>query len=132
MLVTCIASVSVWLLGKQLLGIFTDNETIIQIALSVLFIDIVLEHGRVTVLLFLFTLRSAGDIVVPVIIELFCMWFFAVCCGYLFGIVWGFGLAGMWIAFAMDEWSRGIVLALRWRTQKWKKRSLIQSNVNLE
>ncbi len=132
LLVTCIASVTAWLFGRQLLGIFTDNETIIQVALSVLFIDIILEHGRATVLLFLFTLRSAGDIIVPVIIELFCMWFFAVFCGYMFGIVWGFGLAGMWIAFAMDEWSRGIVLAWRWRSQKWKKRSLIQTNVNLE
>jgi Na+-driven multidrug efflux pump len=69
--------------------------------------------------------------VVPVIIELFCMWFFAVFCGYMFGIVFGLGLAGMWFAFALDECSRGAVLCLRWRTQKWKKRMLIKNPVNI-
>lgn len=100
--------------------------------MSALLVDILLEHGRATVLMFLFCLRSAGDVVVPVLIELFCMWFFAVFCGYMFGIEWGMGLAGMWFAFALDECSRGVVLSLRWRTQKWKKRSLIQTSVNID
>ena len=55
----------------------------------------------------------------------------AVFCGYMFGIVFGLGLAGMWFAFALDECSRGAVLCLRWRTQKWKKRMLIKSPVNI-
>lgn len=131
LLVTCVASCSVYLLGRPLLGIFTENETIISIAMGALLVDILLEHGRATVLMFLFCLRSARDVVVPVLIELVCMWVFAVFCGYLFGIVFGLGLAGMWFAFALDEGSRGIVLALRWRTQKWKKSSLTPTNVNV-
>lgn len=131
LIVTCIASTSVFLLGHHLLEKFTANEQIIAIAMSALFVDILLEHGRATVLMFLFCLRSAGDVVVPVVIELFCMWFFAVFCGYMFGIVFGLGLAGMWFAFALDECSRGVVLSFRWRTQKWKKRSLIRTDVNI-
>lgn len=126
LLVTFIASVSVYLLGRPLLGIFTENQEIITIAMGALLVDVLLEHGRATVLLFLFCLRSVGDVVVPVIIEIFCMWIFAVSCGYLFGIALGLGLAGMWFAFALDECSRGIVLCLRWRTQKWKRRELIE------
>lgn len=132
LLVTFIASTSVYLMGRPLLGIFTTNETIITVAMGALLVDILLEHGRATVLMFLFCLRSVGDVVVPVLIELVCMWFFAVFCGYLFGIVFGMGLAGMWFAFALDEGSRGIVLALRWHTQKWRKRTLIQSPVNID
>ena len=90
--------------------------------MGALLVDVLLEQGRATVLLFLFCLRSVGDVVVPVIIELFCMWFFA---------VFGLGLAGMWFAFALDECSRGAVLCLRWRTQKWKKRMLIKNPVNI-
>lgn len=131
LLLTFIASVSVYLLGRPLLGLFTQNPAIISIAMGALLVDVLLEHGRATVLMFLFCLRSVGDVVVPVVIELFCMWFFAVFCGYMFGIVLGGGLAGMWFAFALDECSRGIVLALRWRTQKWKKRILIRSAVNV-
>lgn len=131
LLVTFIASTSVYLLGRPLLSLFTANPAIISIAMGALLVDILLEHGRATVLMFLFCLRSVGDVVVPVLIELFCMWFFAVFCGYMFGIVLGGGLAGMWFAFALDECSRGVVLALRWRTQKWKKRMLIRTSVNI-
>ena len=126
LLITFIASVSVYLFARPLLGCFTENETIVGIAVSALLVDILLEQGRATVLLYLFNLRSVGDVVVPVLIEMVCMWFFAVFCGYLAGIVFGLGLAGMWVAFAMDEGSRGLVLCLRWRTQKWKKRALIE------
>ena len=131
LLITLVASTGVYLLGRPLLGIFTENQAIITIAMGALLVDVLLEQGRATVLLFLFCLRSVGDVVVPVIIELFCMWFFAVFCGYMFGIVFGLGLAGMWFAFALDECSRGAVLCLRWRTQKWKKRMLIKSPVNI-
>ncbi|WP_455627919.1 MATE family efflux transporter [Parabacteroides chinchillae] len=131
LLITFVASSSVYLLGRPLLGIFTENETIINVAMGVLLVDIFLEQGRATVLMFLFNLRSVGDVIVPVLIELVCMWFFAVFCGYMFGIVFGLGLAGMWVAFAMDESSRGIVLALRWRMQKWKRRNLIRHDVKV-
>ena len=127
LMITFIASVGVYLGGRFLLGCFTENESIIQIAMTVLLIDIFLEHGRATVLMFLFCLRSVGDVIVPVLIEIVCMWVFAVTCGYLFGIAMGLGLAGIWIGLALDESSRGVVLALRWRTQKWKKRNLIRS-----
>lgn len=131
LLITFIANLSVYLLGRPLLGLFTENETIISVAMSVLLVDLFLEQGRATVLLFLFSLRSVGDVIVPVLIELVCMWFFAVFCGYMFGIVLGLGLAGMWVAFAMDESSRGLVLAFRWHTQKWKRRDLMRKDVNI-
>ena len=131
LLITFVASSVVYLFARPLLGVFTENEVIITAAVAVLAIDIFLEQGRATVLMFLFCLRSVGDVVVPVLVALFCMWFFAVFCGYMFGIVFGLGLTGMWIAFAMDECSRGAILALRWRSQKWKKRVLVDSTVNV-
>lgn len=131
MLITLVASSVAYLLGRSILDVFTENEVIIAIAMSALLVDILLEQGRATVLMFLFCLRSVGDVIVPVVVALFCMWFFAVFCGYLFGIVFGLGLAGMWFAFALDECSRGAILALRWRTQKWKERRLIESSVNV-
>ena len=107
LLITLVASTGVYLLGRPLLGIFTENQAIITIAMGALLVDVLLEQGRATVLLFLFCLRSVGD------------------------VVFGLGLAGMWFAFALDECSRGAVLCLRWRTQKWKKRMLIKNPVNI-
>lgn len=126
LMVTFAASTGVYLCGRFLLGCFTSNVNIIQIAMSALLVDVFLEHGRATVLMFLFCLRSVGDVVVPVLIEIVCMWVFAVCFGYFFGIVLGLGLAGIWVGLALDESSRGIVLGLRWSTQKWKKRNLVR------
>ena len=128
MMVTFVATVGVYLCGRLLLGCFTENERIIEIAMSALLVDILLEHGRATVLMFLFCLRSVGDVVIPVLIEIVCMWVFAVSFGYLLGIAMGLGLAGIWFALAMDEGSRGIVLCLRWRTCKWMKKDLISSS----
>ena len=68
MLITLVASTGVYLLGRPLLGIFTENQAIITIAMGALLVDVLLEQGRATVLLFLFCLRSVGDVVVPVIL----------------------------------------------------------------
>ncbi|MBQ7224865.1 MAG: hypothetical protein IJX06_04880 [Clostridia bacterium] len=43
------------------------------------------------------------------------------CCGYLFTAL-GFGLAGIWVSFALDEMVRGIVFFIRWKKGGWKKR----------
>ncbi|MCI7496845.1 MAG: MATE family efflux transporter, partial [Prevotella sp.] len=37
----------------------------------------------------------------------------------LFGIVFGFGLVGMWFAFVLDENIRGIIFVQRWTSLKW-------------
>jgi hypothetical protein len=29
------------------------------------------------------------------------------------------GLAGVWVAYALDEWVRGIMMVLRWRSLRW-------------
>lgn len=45
---------------------------------------------------------------------------------YFFGIYLGFGLVGMWVAFACDEWFRGIWMLWRWRTRKWEKMAFVK------
>jgi Na+-driven multidrug efflux pump len=132
LIVTGCASLLILLFSRSLLSQFTQNETIIVLGIGALAVDLILEQGRAAVLLFIMTLRSAGDVIFPVIIGLFSMWFFAVFCGYTFGILFGWGLAGMWIGFALDECSRGTLLYYRWKSQKWKKRTLIRSNVKID
>jgi Na+-driven multidrug efflux pump len=35
------------------------------------------------------------------------------------------GLVGVWIAFASDEWLRGLLMLLRWRSRAWEKHSVV-------
>jgi Na+-driven multidrug efflux pump len=49
------------------------------------------------------------------------MWGIAVSLAWLFGIYFGWGLVGVWCAFAIDEWVRGILMYRRWKSRAWEK-----------
>ena len=38
---------------------------------------------------------------------------------WLLGVVLGWGLPGVWIAYAADEWIRGLIMWRRWQTHAW-------------
>lgn len=53
------------------------------------------------------------------------MWAIGVGLGYLLGIRFNLGLPGVWIAFAIDEWFRGILVLIRWKRGKWRGRAFV-------
>ena len=53
------------------------------------------------------------------------MWLVGVPLCYLLGVHWKMGLPGIWLAFAADEWTRGLILYFRWKTNIWREKSLI-------
>ena len=38
---------------------------------------------------------------------------------WLLGVHFGLGVAGVWIAYALDEWLRGLTMAARWFGRGW-------------
>ena len=112
--------------GRGILNLFTDNEEIIMMGVWVLFIDWFLEIGRTTNIFAVGTLRATGDVIYPVVVGIIFNWTIAVGLSYFIGIPLGYGLIGMWIAFALDENIRGIVLLRRWRSGKWRTKSLVR------
>jgi Na+-driven multidrug efflux pump len=40
----------------------------------------------------------------------------------LFGLVFNWGLEGVWIAMAMDECARGIIYWFKFRSGRWKRK----------
>lgn len=65
-------------------------------------------------------LNAAGDVRFPVYAGLVSMWGISIPLAYLLGIVCQLGIPGIWLAFIADEWLRGAVMILRWRSQKWR------------
>ena len=53
------------------------------------------------------------------------MWGISVFGGYILGIVMGFGLQGIWIAMALDEIVRGIVVLARWINGNWRGKRIV-------
>lgn len=111
---------------KELLGLFTDNPDIIAMGSTILLLSIILEPGRTFNLVVINSLRAAGDARFPVMMGVVSMWGIAVPLSYWLGIHLEMGLLGVWIAFTVDEWTRGVLMYLRWRSRVWQSKSLVR------
>lgn len=111
--------------GKFFMGFFTIDPTLIALGAAVLIVDGILEPGRTFNLVIINGLRGAGDVVFPVVFGIISGWGFRIGVGYLFGVVLGYGLVGIFIAFLLDEWLRGICMLLRWKSKKWVQKVLV-------
>lgn len=111
--------------SKNLLGIFTDNMSIIELGTTLILLTIILEPGRSFNLVLISSLRAAGDVKFPVYMGILSMWGVSVTLSYFLGIYLGMGLVGIWIAFIADEWLRGLLMLWRWRSRVWVKKSFV-------
>lgn len=118
-LVTVSISVTTALLGRTIMELLTANPAIVHMGVVILLLDIPLEFGRPVNILGGFMLRSASDANYVFIVGVTVMWSVSVGLSYLFGITLGWGLAGMWAAFILDENIRALLLGRRWRGRKW-------------
>ena len=57
-------------------------------------------------------------------VAVFSMWLVATLGAFILAVPMGLGLPGIWIAFAADECLRGLLMQLRWKSGKWKTKSL--------
>ncbi len=110
-----------YLLRYEIVGIFSEDPKVIQLTVALIGASILLEAGRSFNLVFISALKASGDIKFPVKLGVMSMWGFGVGFSYLLGIHWSMGVLGAWIAIAMDEWFRGLIMAKRWRRKIWVK-----------
>ena len=119
------AASAIYLLRDSILPLFTHQPEILYLTGTLMMGSIILEAGRVFNLVFISALKGAGDVRFPVQIGILCMWGVGVCFSYLLGIHWGFGVIGAWMAIALDEWVRGIIMLVRWRSSSWVRFKLL-------
>ena len=103
----------------------TSNQQIIHLASKLLIIDVFLEMGRVTNLVFANALKTAGDALYIVVVACIIMILIGVGGTYLFGIKLELMAIGAYIAMALDECIRGIISIFRWKSKKWQEKALI-------
>ncbi|MCQ4023281.1 MULTISPECIES: MATE family efflux transporter [unclassified Ruminococcus] len=109
----------------QLVGIFTQNQEVIQMGAMLIIINIFVEIGRTTNLTVISSLRGAGDVFFPTGVAIFSMWLVSTLGSYILAVVFGLGLNGLWIAFAADECLRGALMLWRWKKGKWRTKVLV-------
>ena len=115
----------VFLFRKPIMSIFTTNPDILKASLKIFPLMILLEMGRVFNIVIINSLHAAGDIKFPMFMGITCVFTVAVLFSYLFGISLGWGLAGIWLANAIDEWIRGLAMYFRWKSKKWQNKSFV-------
>ncbi len=114
-----------YFLAEPILSLFTNNQEIISTGQTLLLLGIILEPGRAFNIIIINALRAAGDVKFPVQIGVLSMWGVGVVFGYILGVVLDFGLIGIWIAFIIDEWLRGIIMLFRWRSRAWQSKNVL-------
>lgn len=117
--ISVIAASGVALAGPWLLCQFTVDAEIIANGCTLLWLTVLLEPGRTFNLVVINALRAAGDARYPVVAGAASM---AIVLGggsWLLGIHLGLGLSGVWIAYAADEWIRGLLMWRRWMKHGW-------------
>lgn len=118
-------SLLIFIFGKYILRMFTSSTEIIEMSRIIMLIDIFVEIGRGFNHIEENSMRGAGDVMFQLVIGVLSCWGMSILFSYIFGVVCGLGLAGCWMAFAMDELFRGIIYFFRWRSGKWRQTKLV-------
>ena len=111
---------------RPLVGLFTDDPEMIALVGKLLAIDIALEIGRVTNLVFGQALKTSGDALFTTVIAVVFMCLCMVGGTWLFGVRLGLLAVGAYIALASDECVRAVCMVLRWRSGKWRTKGFIR------
>lgn len=113
------------LFGKPLIGLFTDDPAMINLVSTLLMVDIVLEVGRVSNLVFGNALKTSGDALFPMVIAVVFAFLCAAGGTWFFGIRLGWLAVGAYAAMALDECVRAVCMFARWQSGRWRKRNLV-------
>ena len=111
-----------YLNADSVLSIFTHDPEVLALGKTILFIEIFLEIGRAVNMCMVMALNASGDVRAPVTVGIIFMWSVATFGAWLLGVHLYWGLAGIWMAMAADECSRGLVFFWRWHQGVWRKR----------
>jgi len=101
------------------LRLFTHDQAIIESATTLLWLTVLLEPGRTCNIVVINALRAAGDARFPVMVGAVSMLVVMAGGSWLFGVHFGWGLAGGWMAKRPDEWVGGRMMAVRWWKHGW-------------
>ena len=112
------------LMAEPILGLFTDDPEMIRLVGRLLIVDIALEIGRVTNLVFGDALKTSGDAIYPMVIAVTFAFLCAAGGTWFFGVRLGLLAFGAYIALALDECVRAVFMFLRWHSGCWKSKKL--------
>ena len=108
-----------FLLSDFCFGIFTQDPLVLKICHTVMLIEFFVEIGKNFNIVLVRAMLTVYDVKIPVVVGVISTWCVAVFLSYVFGLQWGYGLAGVWFAMGLDEAVRAIIFFFRFKSRKW-------------
>lgn len=116
-----LTSVGLFWGARFLSGLFSPDPAVIAETARMLRIVVFCEPFFALSIVCSGALRGAHDVRFPMAAALGCMWGIRAVLAPVFVFLLQWGLAGVWIAMAVDLTARGILCTLRWRRGKWER-----------
>jgi len=123
--ITVLVDIVVVFFREPIAGVFTDDPIIAALTAQLILLSLLLESGRSFNLILVNALRATGDAKFTVYMGFISMVGMSLPLGYFLTFTLDFGLPGVWLAIAADEWLRGIVMRYRWKSRVWEGKALV-------
>lgn len=105
--------------GPYLLGVFTEDREILTLCVSLLWLNLLLQPGKMVNMAIGNSLNAIGDTRFTMVISLIFMWLIATGCSYWFGVSMDWGIIAIYACMITDEYVRGVLSLFRWRGRKF-------------
>ena len=128
LVVSLAVTILIYFNSDAVFGIFSKDPVVLALGKKIIFIEIFLEIGRAINIVMTKCLIAAGDVYYPVLTTLTFSWVVAVGGSYILGVKLGLGLQGVWLAMMLDELIRAVIFAIRFKSGKWKNKSMIENS----
>jgi len=119
-----------YLLSPYTLTLFTNEVTSINSGTKVMFVALILEIGRTCNIVIIYSLKAAGDVKFPTMLGIVSEWAIAVTFTYILTQYTSLSIVGAWIAMAIDELFRAVIVFVRWNRKKWQSKGIFNNEEN--
>jgi putative MATE family efflux protein len=107
--------------GQQIASIFGATGEVLLLAGMAVQISALEQPSIALQMVYGGALRGAGDTRSPMLVSLIGVIFFRIAAVYVLAVVFGLGLAGVWLGTAVDWAGRTVVMYIMYRRGRWKK-----------
>lgn len=103
---------------------FTSNLAVLALGAHLLWVDAILQPAKAINIAVTFSLRAAGDSKFPAIVGSTLMWTVGLGSALFFCRGLGWGVLGIWVGMAVDEWIRSGINIWRWTSGGWRGKGI--------
>jgi len=116
--------------ARPIVMLFAKDTEVIDIAVPIFWFVAIVQYVQSALMCTTGALRGAGDTMYPLYATILGIYVFRIALAFFFANVCGFGLAGAWLSFFIDQTVRLIFINRRFKSGKWRGMGLAKNKKN--